>query len=275
MRQSRVLTKLRAGKPVTCTKVNIPDPAVVDLIGLAGFDTIWLCMEHGAIDWNVLGHMIRAAAAYDVDVLVRVPKGSYSDWIRPLELGASGLMIPHCQNAEEAQHIARMTRFHPVGRRPLDGGNRDGAYTALPLSEYMTGANENTFILVQIEDPEAIDQIDAIAAVEGIDGLFAGPGDLAQGLGMPGVYNHPLLTGAISRVADACKQHRKIWGIPSDLESLPHYLAMGARFLSCGADVVGLWDYYRGLRVGLEEAGMEFPADRRRSPEIQKLVRSS
>src|SRR3954453_3299991 len=112
MRVSRVRKKLRSGKPVICTKINTTDPVIVDLIGLMGFDCLWICSEHAAVDWDRLGHLIRTAAMNDMDTMIRVAKGSYSDLIRPLEQGASGLMIPHCMDQEEARKIARTTRFH-------------------------------------------------------------------------------------------------------------------------------------------------------------------
>jgi len=258
VRNSRVRQKLRAGRPVICTKINTVDPVIVDMIGLFGFDCVWICKEHAAVDWDRLGHLIRTANMNDLDTLVRVSKGSYSDFIRPLELGATGIMVPHCRDEMEAQEIARSTRFHPVGRRPLDGGNSDAHYTLTPLSDYLREANENTFVIVQIEDPEAIDNIEKIAGVDGIDALFIGPADLAQGLGVPGQLNHPKIAETIARVADACRKNQKNWGIPLALETVPKYLEMGARFLAIGADVLGLREYYGGLRKRLGDLGIEF-----------------
>jgi 4-hydroxy-2-oxoheptanedioate aldolase len=258
MRKSRVLKKLRAGKPVICTKINTADPVIVDMIGLFGFDCVWICCEHIGIDWDRLGHLIRTANMNDMDTLVRVAKGSYADFIRPLELGATGIMVPHCRDEREAQEIARSTRFHPVGRRPLDGGNSDGHYCLTALSDYLREANENTFVMVQIEDPEAFDSIEKIAGVDGIDHLFVGPADLSQGLGVPGQVNHPKITETITRVADACRKNKKDWGLPVTLETAPKYLEMGARFWACGADVLGLQEYYGGLRKRFGELGVEF-----------------
>ncbi len=259
MRRSRVLQKLRAGKPVLCTKINTVDPVIVDMIGLFGFDCVWICSEHSAIDWDRLGHLIRTANMNDLDTLIRVAKGSYSDFIRPLELGATGLMVPHCRDGKEALEIAQSTRFHPVGRRPLDGGNSDGHYTLTALPDYLREANEKTFVIVQIEDPEAIDHIEKIAAVEGIDGLFVGPADLSHSLGVPGQVNHPKIIEAIARVADACRKNNKNWGIPVSFETAPKFVEMGARFLACGADVLGLREYYTVLRKRFMELGIEFP----------------
>jgi 4-hydroxy-2-oxoheptanedioate aldolase len=258
VRHSRVRQKLKAGKPVLFTKINTIDPVVVDLIGLLGFDCVWLCNEHIAMDWDRLAHLTRTAAMNDMDLMVRTSKGSYSDLIRPLELGVSGLMIPHCMSTIEAREIVRNTRFHPVGRRPLDGGNSDGQYCMLPLGEYLRLANENTFIMVQLEDPEALEHVDGIAELEGIDGLFVGPSDLAQGLGVPGELNHPKIEEAIHLVAKACQKAGKTWGLPVSFETAPKYLELGARFLSSGADVLGLQSYFRNLRDSFKGLGFEF-----------------
>jgi 4-hydroxy-2-oxoheptanedioate aldolase len=124
--------------------------------------------------------------------------------------------------------------------------------------DYLREANEKTFVIVQIEDPEAIDNIEKIAGVDGIDALFVGPTDLAHGLGVLGQMGHPKITEAINRVADACGKNKKHWGTPVSLETAPKYLEMGARFLTLGADVLGLREYYSGLRQHLGELGVEF-----------------
>jgi 4-hydroxy-2-oxoheptanedioate aldolase len=172
MRPSRVLRKLRAGQVATCTKLNLAEPRAAEIAAQSGFDCIWLCNEHVPTDWSMLENMIRAAKVYDVDTLVRVSKGSYSDIVRPLEADAAGIMVPHLMSAEEARYIARTTRFHPVGRRPVDGGNADGAYTRVGMGRYLETANRERFVIVQIEDPEPLDELDEIASVEGIDMLL-------------------------------------------------------------------------------------------------------
>jgi 4-hydroxy-2-oxoheptanedioate aldolase len=258
MRNSRVVQKLRAGKPVICTKINTTDPVIVDMIGMVGFDCVWMCNEHSAIDWDRLGNLIRAAIMNDMDTVVRVAKGGYSDYVRPLELGAAGIMVPHCMSGIEARQVARWTRFHPVGRRPLDGGNSDARYTFTPLTDYMREANEKTFVIVQIEEPEALENVESIAEVDGIDLLFIGPADYTQALGVPGQMDHPQLAEAIQRVAQVCRKSGKNWGLPVSLETLPKYVSMGARFLTCGADVIGLREYYCELRAGLQSVGIEF-----------------
>ncbi|MCC6585318.1 MAG: aldolase [Bryobacterales bacterium] len=258
MRASRVRRKLADGQPVMITKMNTADPVICDIIGLMGFDCLWICQEHIGLDWEQLGNLIRTAAMHDMDVMVRVAKGSYSDLIRPLEMGAAGLMVPHCGSADEARQIAQMTRFHPIGRRAFDSGNADGAYCLLSPAEYVKHANDNTFVVVQIEDPEAIPQIDEIASVAGIDGLFVGPADLVHSLGAPGQFDHPEIAHAVKDTAAACAKHGKAWGMPVSAEAAVNVMEQGGKLLASGADVLGLTAYFRNVRKQFEVLGVQF-----------------
>src|ERR1043166_7870657 len=122
LRTSRILRELRAGKRPTCFKLNLGDPRVIELCGLAGASAVWICNEHVSNDWFNLENQIRAAKLYDVDTIVRVAKGSYSDYVKPFEADATAIMVPHVKNAEETRQVVEMTRFHPVGRPARDGG---------------------------------------------------------------------------------------------------------------------------------------------------------
>jgi len=128
LRPSRILRQLRANRFVSTMKLNLTDPRIAEIVGISGIDALWLCQEHVPGDWVNLEHAIRAARLHDVDTLVRVAKGSYSDYIRPFEAGATGIVVPHVESEAEAKKIVEWTRFHPIGKRALDGGNTDGAY---------------------------------------------------------------------------------------------------------------------------------------------------
>jgi len=253
LRESRVLRKLRSGRPVLCFKSNLADARVVEIAAMCGYDCIWLCLEHVPNDLRCIEAGIWAAKAHDADVMVRVGRGSYSDHIRPLEMDASGIMVPHVMNAADAGNIVRITRFHPLGRRPVDGGNADGAFCAIEAAEYMRQANANRFVVLQIEDPEALEELDAIAAVPGYDILFFGPGDYSHGIGLPGKYDHRLVTEARNMVLDAARKHGKYAGIPATPDNVSELATMGFSFLAMGADVTTLVCECRRL-VSLFEA---------------------
>ena len=196
MRPSRVLRKIRAGEVTFCTKMNLSDPRAFEIAASSGFDCLWTCQEHIGTDYHTLETQILATKVYDCDLLCRVPKGSYSDFIRPLEMDAAGIMIPHVMSLDEAKNIVKTTRFYPVGRRPLDGGNADGSFCRVPLKDYLEQSNRERFIVLQIEDPEPLAELDAIAELPGYDMLFFGPGDFSHSIGDPGNFTNPQVLAA-------------------------------------------------------------------------------
>ena len=244
MRPSRVLAKLRSGKVASCTKLNLPDPQVAEIAASLGIDCVWVDMEHVPVDFRDISDQVRAAKLHDVDALVRVPRGSYSDLIRPLEMDATGIMVPHVMSVQDARGVAWQTRFHPIGRRPIDGGNTDGAYTLIPAKQYIEQANRERFVIIQIEDPEPMAELDEIAQVPGIDMLFFGPGDFSHAIGHLGEANHPEVANARRRVAEAARRHGKFAGTVASVDTLEETVALGYQFINVGADVLGLVDYF-------------------------------
>lgn len=247
MRPSRVLQKLRAGENVCCIKINLADARVPEIAAIAGFDCVWIDQEHIGQDWSVIASAIWATKAHDTDIMVRVSRGGYSDYIRPLELDATGIMVPHVMSLEDAKKVVSLTRFHPLGLRAIDGGNTDGAYTALDFNEYLKQANEQRFVILQIEDHEALEELEAIAALDGFDMLFFGPGDFSQSIGAPGEWNHPLIAEARKRIAAVARKHGKFAGTVGGPHNIDELFAMGYQFVSIGADVVALKNYFQDL----------------------------
>jgi len=228
MRRSRVLEKVRGGEPSFCTKMNLADPRAFEIAAMSGIDCLWTCQEHVGNDYRSIQEQVLAAKAHDCDVLCRVPKGSYSDYIRPLELDATGIMIPHVMSSREAKEIVRTTRFHPIGRRPADGGNADGKYCQIPFKDYIQQANRERFVVLQIEDPEPLDELDAIAAVEGYDMLFFGPGDFTHSIGDPGNFENPRVKDARLRIAEAASKHGKVAATVGNLSNYKELLEIGS-----------------------------------------------
>ncbi len=243
LRNSRVLNETRNGRIATCAKINLGDPRVIDLCGLAGFSTVWLCMEHVPNDWSVVENCVRAAKNYDMDVIVRVSRGSYSEYIRPLECDATGLMIPHVESAEEARNIVAQCRFHPVGRRALDGGNADGAYCQAPLNAYLNHANTERFLIVQIESPEAINNVDEIAAVPGYEFLLFGAGDYSHRIGKAGQITCPEVDFARRKVETAALKNGKCCMAVGLMEEATILKSRGYSLINLASDVWGLGSY--------------------------------
>jgi len=137
MRESRVLKKMRNGKVATSIKLNMADPRVAEIAAICDFDCIWIDLEHVPNDYDTVENVIRVAKNYDTDVITRVSRGCYSNLIRPFEADSTAIMVPHVMSLEEAKQIVYYTKFHPIGRRPIDGGNADGKFCLMPANEYM------------------------------------------------------------------------------------------------------------------------------------------
>ena len=253
MRESKVLNRLRAGKPAFSLKVNTKDSRVVEMLALHGIECIWTCVEHVANDWNAIESQILAAKAYGADTVVRVARGSYSDYIKPLELDAAGIMVPHIMSADDARKVAEMTKFYPIGKRPVDGGNADGLFCSISAAEYNEQANRNRFVIVQIEDPEAVEEIDEICQVPGIDMIFFGPGDYSHRLGVSGQLNHPEICRIRELVARKANEHGIYAGTVAGIATAQEYLDMGYHFLNLGSDVAALLQYMAPIESFLSQ----------------------
>lgn len=246
MRKSRVLRQMRNGKVATCTKLNLSDPRAAEIAAMFGFDCIWIDLEHVPNSMKDVEDTVRAAKIYDVDVLTRVSKGAYNDFIRPLEADSTGIMVPHLMSLEEAKQIVYFTKFAPVGRRPIDGGNADGSYCMVDTMDYVKQANEERFVVVQIEDPEPLAELEEICALPGIDMIFFGPADFSQGIGALGT-NAPRIDETRRLVAATARKHGKFAGTVGGVGNFDALVEMGYTFISVGADVVALCNYFKDI----------------------------
>ena len=245
MRQSRVLRKMRGGEVAVAVKLNLSDARNAELAAMCGVDCIWIDMEHVPNDWDAIENAVRAAKIYDCDTLTRVAKGGYNDLIRPLEADSTGIMVPHLMSLEEAKKIVYFTKFHPVGRRPIDGGNADGKFCLVNENDYIRQANEQRFVVTQIEDPEPLAELEEICALPGLDMIFFGPADFSQGAGIPNQFGHPLIDQTRRRIAECARRHGKFAGTVGGPGNFDALVDMGYNFISVGADVVYLAEGYR------------------------------
>lgn len=233
MRRSRILARIRAGQPVwLATLWTVHHWKIVEMIALAGYDGVWIDMEHGACSPEAMAECLLAARAHDLDGVVRVARRGYTDLIQPLEAGATGLIVPQIADAAEAREFVRMARFAPLGWRGM-GGSVDTDYGSVPLPEYLEHAARETFVMVMLERREAVAEVAAIAALPGLDGIYVGPADLSQSYNIPGQVGDPAIEAAIERVAAACAAQGKWWGLPARSPAeVRRRLAQGARFFS-------------------------------------------
>jgi 4-hydroxy-2-oxoheptanedioate aldolase len=248
MRTSKTVTKLKEGKFVRCTALGHVIPAFFKMAAENGYECIWFDLEHRTMDQREVQMMLAYAHLADIDVMVRTPSTEKQRLYRFLEEGASGFMIPHCSTPEKAIAVRDAIKFPPLGDRGLDGASFDNGFIYdESASDYVRTANEETFIVCQIETTEAMDNVDAIAAVEGVDVLFIGPGDL--GMRLQHDPKGRTLDDAIDIVGAACEKHGKHWGITAGtLEELTDRRNRGAKLIPWGGD-------FGFLKRGLEENG--------------------
>ncbi|MBI3463549.1 MAG: aldolase [Planctomycetes bacterium] len=239
MRQSVVKAKLARGEPVLVPCLHFVEPSLYELTSLLGFDCIWMDLEHHGYSVETATGLMRAARVGGTDIMARPAKGEFMRMSRLLEMGAQGIMYPRCESAEEAAEVVKWSKFAPLGRRGIDGANPDMPYLMMPLADYIREANEQTFVVIQIEDEQAANDAQRIAEVPGVDVLFLGPGDFSILGGFPGQYDHPRVQQAIETVARAARNAGKHWGMPSpSVDQTKRLLDMGARFIAHGADIV-------------------------------------
>jgi 2-keto-3-deoxy-L-rhamnonate aldolase RhmA len=224
------------------------DPKLVEIIGLmGGYDAVWLDQEHIALTGAQIEHATRAARGCGLDNFVRLNATDYAAVMRPLEAGAGGIMAAQVRSARQAEEIVSWAKFQPRGLRGVNGTGVDGNYGTLPMADYFRRANAETFIAIQIEHVEALEDVEQIAAIPDVDVLFIGPADLSQSMGLAGQWEHPRLWQAFERVAKAAHAQRIHWAIlPTSPAFAGRCVEMGCRMLAIGMDT---WTFQKGLRA--------------------------
>jgi 4-hydroxy-2-oxoheptanedioate aldolase len=239
MRFSRIKSKLNRNEPALITTLHYIDPTLYEMTSLMGFDGIWMDLEHHHYSVETAANLMRAARVGSSDIIARPAKGEFMRMCRLLEAGAQGIMYPRCESAAEAAEVVRWAKFAPLGERGVDSANADSPYCSAPIEQYLKHANENTLIIVQIESPRAIKEVEAIARVPGVDLLMLGPGDLSVLSGVPYQFEHPILLDARRRVAAAAKAAGIHWGtVSSGPDHTREIMEMGARFICHNADII-------------------------------------
>lgn len=225
-----------AGETLAGTWLSLGSSVTAEMAGKAGFDWALVDLEHGVGDHESLLHQLQALDATPAAGIVRVAWNEPPRFKRALDLGASGIMVPYVNTAQEASLAASAMRFPPRGIRGVARSNRAAAFGS-EFDDYFARASENLLTVVQIETVEAVENAGAIAAVDGVDVLFIGPLDLSVSLGIPQQSGHPDFLAALARVVAACKGAGKAAGIllPST-ERLSAMQEMGFTFVAVGTD---------------------------------------
>ena len=259
MRSSRVRKRWTEGNPVLATVAHFTDPQSAELIGLMGIDCLWIDLEHQPIGMGDFANMVRAARVSDMDVMARPAKGEFMRMARLIEAGASVIMYPRCESAEEAKQIVHHAKFPPLGQRGFFSASPDNPYCMTPMTEYLHEANEQTVLLAQIESPHAVQQAQAIAEVEGIDMLFFGPGDFSIAAGVPGQMDSDVMQDALAKMAAGALAAGKRFGtLVPDVEHAKRALDLGASMVAYGGDLHFVRAALTNMRKKFGELGIPF-----------------
>ncbi len=244
--------KLKKGGLAIGTMISeIRNPNLAYLLAQCGYDFFIIDNEHGAYSPETISDMIAAARGAGISVVVRIPEIRRETIMKPLDSGADGLLVPMVNTADEAKKIVEFAKYPPLGQRGAALSRAHSRYGRPKATDYLGQANQATFIAVQAETVQAIDNLESIAATAGVDSIFVGPFDLSVSMGIPGQVTDPREEAAIAGVIDVCRMHNIIPGIHmSKVESLREWIERGMRFVSFSSDVDLL---ARAARESLDE----------------------
>ncbi|RTZ98625.1 MAG: hypothetical protein DSY90_03850 [Deltaproteobacteria bacterium] len=222
---------------------EIKNPNIGYVLAQAGFDHMVLDNEHSDFSDAEITVMVAGARAAGLGVMVRIPEISRGAVMKPLDAGADALLVPCVQTSDQVRQVIDWAMFSPLGHRgchPLRAANR---FQTMDVADYMKQANQGVMIFIQIETAEALENVDEIAAIAGVAGLYIGPVDMSIAMGIPGKIDDERVGRATQKVVDACKTHQRVPGkFIWDRKSAHEAQKMGVRLLSYAADLFLLAD---------------------------------
>lgn len=225
--------RLAAGECLLGPFVRIPDPAVTEILGYAGFDFVIIDTEHGPMGVHQAENLVRAATLAGTAPIIRVRENAESMIVRALDTGAAGVQIPQVNSAAAAEAALAAARFYPQGCRGVCRFTRNAAYSHIPAPGYFAQSNENELVVIMIEGYGGIREIDAILDVPGIDVVFLGPYDLSQALGVTGQVTHPSVLQTIESITRKARNRGIVVGSFADTrENVLRQRDMGIQYLS-------------------------------------------
>ncbi|MGQ0749201.1 MAG: HpcH/HpaI aldolase family protein [Betaproteobacteria bacterium] len=232
MKRNPMKEKLKAGEPVFGVSVMIPSPQIVEMVAAAGFDWVLLDCEHGTLTLESVELMAMAAEASGITAIARPVTRSAEHILQVLDRGVMGVQVPHVNTAADAREVLAAVKYHPAGKRGLAAGTRSAVYDSIgTLADYVKAANEATLIAIQLEDREAIENIDELLKVDDIDVFFIGPSDLSQSMGYPGNPKAPPVAEAIESSFRKMVAARRTPGTPATAENVRETLDKGVRYV--------------------------------------------
>ena len=239
LRENRVKRALWRGEVVVGTMVQeMRNPCVAQVLASAGLDFFMIDMEHGNFALQTVADIVQVARLSGIMPFARVPDDDYPWLTRPLDAGIMGLMVPRIRSRAQVEAIVQAIKYPPVGQRGCGGLGRQTEFDSVPVDEWIPWANGETLLILQIEQQEAIENIDDILGVAGVDVALIGPNDLSISLGLPGQRAHPTAQAAWARVVAAAARHGVASGLHiGDTDLLRTWRDKGMRMLMCDRDI--------------------------------------
>jgi 4-hydroxy-2-oxoheptanedioate aldolase len=214
-------------------------PEIAKIMQAAGFDWLWIDLEHGPLSLDQASQISVAALDAGITPLVRVPEGQYDMAARAMDGGAWGIVMPHVDSAEEAREVVAHLKYPPLGHRSSGGLIPHFGYRQMNGGEQARRVNEDMLTIVMLETPKAVSNAEQIAAVSGVDVLLIGTGDLTLELGISGDYGNPQVISAYETVIAACRRHNKwpgMGGVGND-DFMRRFIGMGMQMILAGGDL--------------------------------------
>lgn len=238
MKENKLKKMLAEGQTVIGTFIKSTDPAVTEMVCMSGFDFVVIDNEHSAMAKETMVNHIRACEIHDITPIVRVRANDPSQILQALDAGGMGAMVTNLRTIEDAVHAVKCTKYAPMGFRGFAASQRVARYGLVNAEEYAKYANENTLTICYCETKEAVDNLDEIVRVEGIDIIFIGPADLSQWYGVIGQTKNKLVMDAIDTIIEKTTKAGKICGIvANDGNGVNYYQEKGVRFIIMSSDL--------------------------------------
>ena len=239
-----IKNRLQNGEMVLGTIISeIRNPNIAYILGQCGFEFFIIDNEHGSYNPETIANMVAAARGAGLEVIVRIPEITRTNILKPLDAGAAGLLVPMVNTADEAREVIKHAKYPPMGERGAALRRPHSGYARVNAADYLKKANEDTLIIVQAETTQAIENIDEIASVKGVDCVFVGPFDLSISLGIPGLVNDPIEVEAIDKIQKACIKNNVVPGILMfDQKLMEYWIKKGFRFAVYSSDITMLAD---------------------------------
>ena len=225
-----------------CLGIGLRQSRTVDIgkiMATCDYDWLFIDMEHNSMDIDTASQISVAAQDAGITPLVRVPDFAHHHATRVLDCGAMGIVFPHVEDAETAKKLVSYCLFPPKGHRSMTGSLPQLNFKSIPIPEVATSLNDSMLIIIMLESPEAIENVDEIAAVSGVDVILIGTNDLCMEMGIPGEYDNLKIKEAYKKVIKACAKHGKTPGMGGvyNEDLMSEYIGMGMKFILSGSDL--------------------------------------